>query len=65
MSDGHVRVQAAKAAVQITGTRWCSNHSGYAPADTGEWVGTKQGKRWRCATCSKPSVRKAQWRKAK
>lgn len=44
---------AAVAAVKLTGTKWCSNHSGYAPAETGKWVETKQGQRWRCATCAK------------
>lgn len=65
MSDGRMKVQAAKAAVEVTGTRWCSNHFGYAPADTGKEVATKTGTRWRCATCSKPIVQQAQWRKAR
>ena len=53
MRDGQVKVQAAKAAVKVTGTKWCSQHGGYAPADTGRFIDTKQGQRWRCASCAK------------
>lgn len=44
--------QVAKAAVDVTGTKWCAHHFGYAPADTGKMVRVGNGSRWICASCA-------------